>query len=158
MDTAECTAKVSDLVQSKAVEDRPQVLMLKHDVSYAHRAGMLHIIALIESLHILKSTPEELVARMRACLGQQVEVQYSPLPSTSTPQAPLDSTDGGVAQHNPSMSSACARSNPTRRMVLYVGTEGLSLTNIVMIHSDCEVQPRAPCLSSILRTISGIFI
>ncbi|TFK51534.1 hypothetical protein OE88DRAFT_1659597 [Heliocybe sulcata] len=119
LDVEDCASKLADVVNSQSGEER-ETVVLRHDVAYAHVADLV-------------------LARLRDYLPNSI-IQYTKPPlrldPDPSPSQPVGQASSGNDDHN---------SNDTDgHPILYIGSESLALTNLVMTHSSSQVYSYDP--------------
>ncbi|EED77850.1 predicted protein, partial [Postia placenta Mad-698-R] len=137
IDIADCMdSLISSLRASPSFREDGGAIMLRHDVSYAHRASMFSV-ALPDNQLI-----NELLEKLEAALSSSIKVLYTQIPLASTP-----ARDGIEQAQTASCASTGGASDDTPvddYTILFVGGESLSLTNLIMTHAQSEVHSYDP--------------
>ncbi|KAI0942716.1 hypothetical protein AcW1_003274 [Taiwanofungus camphoratus] len=129
VDPADCVDKL--LQSAKASASTKRTVFLRHDVVYAHIA-------------------DSIVEKLQGALAHSAVVVYSPVPLISYPSdmqrdttRPGESLDDAQSRTN-SNENRASQSLAEDSIVLYIGGESLSLTNLLLTHASCEVHSYDP--------------
>ncbi|CAL1702605.1 unnamed protein product [Somion occarium] len=126
IDTDDCTAKL--LAALKESSTQRQGIMLRFDVAYAHRA-------------------DKIMSRLRNALEPTTRLLYTPSPTISSPTDQTEKSSqnisNGATPKEETLNSQ-TENEPDFNTVLYIGGESLTLTNLLMTHSSCEVYSYDP--------------
>ncbi|OCH91570.1 diphthamide biosynthesis protein [Obba rivulosa] len=138
VDPEDCARKLLKSLEASSTVIENRKAILRHDVAYAHRA-------------------DKILEKLKAALPSSTTLQYSPIPLTSYPVTSSSTSAQDevlkVTNGSDQTSDTVAEEGTPSEIILYVGGESLSLTNLLMTHSHCEVHTYDPntgtvCLAS----------
>lgn len=141
VDTDDCSTSLKDILLCQSDIKRP--VLLRHDVAYTHQAGPKCIFDPLDVVFIRFS--DAIATKLRILLEPlQIPVLYSQIPTKATPVSVQSTSIDNDTIEN------CT--------IFYIGGESLSLTNLLITHSSCDVRAS---LSPYLETnsiISGLLL
>ena len=128
IDPEDCAEKFLQAAGSDALKGSVE---LRLDVAYCRKAGTA--LCTTGTRRTLTTSTDAILERLRTALPDPAKILYSPIPTSSHPskqldspnQVPVDDDEHGI--------------DPEDAVILYVGGESLSLTNLLMTHASCQV-------------------
>ncbi|KAH9929211.1 diphthamide biosynthesis protein [Fomitopsis serialis] len=125
IDSADCIDSFVQALASSSSEHTKGACMLRLDVAYAHRA-------------------DAIMNKLRAALPAPTKILQSPIPSMTYPTKQPNKLDQTPQQDSNSGENDFEEASSENCVILYVGGESLSLTNLLMTHASCQVYSYDP--------------
>ncbi|RPD58166.1 diphthamide biosynthesis protein [Lentinus tigrinus ALCF2SS1-7] len=129
IDPSHCAECFFDVVTAQSnVADR-QTVLLRYDVGYAHRA-------------------DSIVSELKSRLPSPARILHTPIPLVAHPspsgqhRTPHELHEAG--QDNSPEDSSVEEASPENSVILYIGGESLTLTNLLLTHASYEVYSYDP--------------
>ncbi|KAK7681839.1 hypothetical protein QCA50_015186 [Cerrena zonata] len=121
IDVDDCVEKL--LSTLKESSDEAQTILLRMDVAYTHRA-------------------DDIVSKLRPSIPHLL---YNPIPTIAYPNSPSHTSPPNTTSNPETNGNTPAQPYQT---ILYIGGENLSLTNLLMTNSSCQVHSYDPSTQS----------
>lgn len=144
MDPSHCANSFSERLKSLQASEKSTVLF-RYDVAYAHKAGMSGRSPLAYS-RILSYPVDEVISQLKQRLPSS-RILHTPISLIAHPAAerqqsaspPLDTTPD-TPSVGPSENTLQGCASPEDTVILYIGGECLTLTNLLLTHASYEVR------------------
>lgn len=141
IDVHSCVKQIVDLVTSNA-KDVSSVL-IRHDVAYSYRAG-----------EIVKELRDKIAATTTRIVYHNVPTKMEPSSRSLQSQSDPSPMSSRHEDNDAPQSKYSAGLVEDDSIIIYIGDEGLTLTNILMTHSSNEVYSYNPA-TNVVRLESG---
>ncbi len=144
MDPSHCADSVSESLKSVQTLEKKSTILLRYDVAYAHKAGMGRP-GLLSYSRILSYPLDEIIAQLKQRLPSS-QILHTPLSLIAHPAAEqqqsasphlANTSDAHTA--NPTEATHQTDASPEDSIILYIGGECLTLTNLLLTHASYEV-------------------
>lgn len=142
MDPSHCADSFSETLKSLQTSEKSTIL-LRYDVAYAQKAGM-NGRSLTAYLRILSYPADEVIAQLKQRLPSS-RILHTPISLIAHPAAERQQ---GASPHLDNTSDTQSTedtrqegSSPEDSVILYIGGECLTLTNLLLTHASYEVRP-----------------
>ena len=111
------------------------------------------VFELVTTVYIFLTNLEDgVVSKLRASLPSTSHLLYNPIPTIAYPDSPLDlpslPAPGTSDSQYATNSNGASPTPPPYQTILYIGDESLSLTNLIMTNSSCQVFSYDPITQS----------
>lgn len=144
MDALHCAESFSETSKSLQASEKNTIL-LRYDVAYAHKAGTSRL-SLLDYSRILSYLLDEVIAQLKQRLPSS-RILHTPL---SLIAHPVPERQQGASPHldntsdtqpaGPSEDTHQDGASPEDSVILYIGGECLTLTNLLLTHASYEVR------------------
>lgn len=143
MDPSHCADSFSETLKSLQASEKKTIL-LRYDVAYAHKAGM-NGRSLVAYSCILSNPADEVITQLRQRLPLS-RILHTPISLIAHPAAerqqgssPHLNNTSNTQSTSPSEDTRQEGSSPEDSVILYIGGECLTLTNLLLTHASYEV-------------------